>query len=142
MRRCLAFFRVSLGITSELPLLLADLSFVNRLIQMFNGLDAMAVEIMLRGLQMMLGIPHRFQRLSDVGMGLWRGCRRGVAGIAAAAGTGAAGALGPAADAVKASANRSVARISRVNNPIFFKCSSSSEFRLGRNRCNFDCNNN
>ncbi len=77
MRRCLAFFRVSLGITSELPLLLADLSFVNRLIQMFNGLDAMAVEIMLRGLQMMLGIPHRFQRLSDVGMGLWRGCRRG-----------------------------------------------------------------
>jgi hypothetical protein len=64
----------------------------------------------------------------------------GVAGIAAAAGTGAAGAFGPAAAAVKASVKRSVARMSKVNNPIFFKCSSSSEFRLGRHRCNFDCN--
>jgi len=57
----------------------------------------------------------------------------GVAGIAATAGAGA-GALGPAAATVKASVKRSVAMMSRVNNPIFFKCSSSSEFRPGRNR--------
>jgi len=63
----------------------------------------------------------------------------GTAGTAAAAGTGAAEALGPAAAAVKTSVNRTVTRMSKVNNPIFFKCSSSSDFRLGRSRCNFDC---
>jgi hypothetical protein len=63
----------------------------------------------------------------------------GTAGTAAAAGTGAAEALGPAAAAVKTSVNRTVTRMSKVNNPIFFKCSSSSDFRLGRNRCNFVC---
>src|ERR1700728_5360108 len=64
----------------------------------------------------------------------------GAAGTAAAAGTGAAEALGPAAAAVKTSVKRTVTRMSKVNKPIFFKCSSSSDFRLGRNRCNFDCN--
>lgn len=64
----------------------------------------------------------------------------GTAGTAAAAGTGAGEALGPAAAAVKTSVKRTVTRMSKVNNPIFFKCSSSSDFRLGRNRCNFDCN--
>src|ERR1700721_413736 len=47
--------------TSGLLLLLADLGFVDRLIQMFDRLDAMAGEIMLCGLQVMFGIPHGFQ---------------------------------------------------------------------------------
>src|ERR1700722_13898447 len=76
LRRCPAFFSGSLRLTSALPLLLADLGFVDRLIQMFNGLDAMAVEIMLRGLQMVFGIRHRFQRFVDVRVLFGRG-RRG-----------------------------------------------------------------
>ena len=71
---------------------------------------------------------------------MW-GCRSGTAatagaaGAAAAAGAGAAAVFGPAAAAGKASVKRSVAVMSRLKNPIFFKFSSSSEFRLGRNRC-------
>ena len=60
-----------------LPFLFADLSFVNRLIQMLDCLDPMAVEIVGRGFEMMLGIPHRFECFGDVGMRLRRGgCRR------------------------------------------------------------------
>src|ERR1700720_3177887 len=57
-----------------------------------------------------------------------------MAGRAATAGTGGTGAFGPAAAAVNAKVKRSVAMMSRVNNPIFFKSSSLSEFRLGRDR--------
>jgi hypothetical protein len=60
----------------ELPLLLADLGFVDRLIQMFDRFDTMAVEIMLRGLQMVFGAPHRFQRFVDVRVLFGRGCSR------------------------------------------------------------------
>jgi len=55
-----------------------------------------------------------------------------AAGLAAAT-AGTTDALGQAA-AVNASANRSVPMMSRVNNPIFFMYSSSSEFRLGRSQ--------
>ena len=51
-----------------------------------------------------------------------------MAGRAATAGTGATGAFGPAAAAVNAKVKRSVAMMSRVNNPIFFKSSSLSDF--------------
>ena len=70
------------------------------------------------------------------------GCRSGTghrraAGATSAAGAGEAAAFGPAAAAGKASVKRSVAMMSSVKNPIFFKYSSSSEFRLGRNHSEF-----
>ena len=101
---------------------------------MLDSLDPMAMEIMLSGFEVVLGSSASLRAL--------RGCEdvpAGVAGTAAAAGTGANATLGPAAAALKASVNRTVARMSKVNNPIFFKYSSSSEFRLGRHRCEFNC---
>lgn len=63
------------------------------------------------------------------------GATAGTAGTAATAGVGGAGGFGPAATAGKASVTTSVAVMSRVKNPIFFKFSSSSDLRLGRSRC-------
>ena len=54
--------------------------------------------------------------------------------IAATTGAGVAGAFGPAAAAGNASVKVSVAMLSKVKNPIFFMCSSSSVSRLGRSR--------
>jgi len=108
---------------------------VNRPIQMFNRLHPVSVEVVVRGLQLMLGTSHCLQASSMCGCRSGTGATAGVAGAAATGGAGAAGAFGPAAAAGKASVKRSVAMMSRLKNPIFFICSSSSEFRLGRNRC-------
>jgi hypothetical protein len=55
-------------------LVLADLRFVDGLIQMLDRLYAVSVEIMLCGFELMLGIAHRFKSFVDVGMRFRRSC--------------------------------------------------------------------
>ena len=54
--------------------MLADLRFVDGLIQMLDRLYAVSVEIMLCGFELMLGIAHRFKSFVDVGMRFRRSC--------------------------------------------------------------------
>ena len=57
---------------------------MDRLVQMLDRLDAMAVEIVLGDFQMMLGSPHRLQRFVDVRMPFGTGATAaGAAGAAA-----------------------------------------------------------
>ena len=104
---------------------------------MLDGLAAVAIEIMLGTLQMMLGRRMDSSASSMCGCRSGTGAAAGAAGAAGTAGAGEAAAFGPAAAAGKASVKTSVAMMSRVKNPIFFKCSSLSEFRLGRNHSEF-----
>lgn len=43
-----------------LRFLLADFGFVDRLIEMFDGFDAMSMKVMGGGFQFVLGVPHGF----------------------------------------------------------------------------------
>lgn len=109
------------------------LGFAKGLIQMFNRLRAMAVEIVLGTFQMMLGVAYRLQGF--VNMRCAAGTGSALADVAAtvgAAGTGGAGAFGPAATAGNATINKIAAAMSRVSSPIFCMSSYPSEFRFGR----------
>lgn len=63
----------------------------------------------------------------------------GLAGSPTAAATGVPGAFGAAADAEKASAKRTVAMMSKVNNPIFLKRLLQVRFPDQTRPLNFGC---